>query len=160
MKTNNCQKCRAHPCVEACLAPIVALVIGPLIELLPQRLGLPGSQLGLELRVELVEVGRLDLEEVAEVPEVAEYGLEGGGVAELIEDLAGQGHLRRRHQLPAARRLLQVQVIHPVCVCVCPAGASLLRVPRSTWLQAVSLPAIRGNELVVSFKFGFGGWIQ
>lgn len=99
--------CKTHPCIEACLAAIVALVISPLIELLPQRLCLPRAKLGLELGVELVEVGRFDLEQLAEVPKVAEYGLEGRRVAELIEHLVGQRHVRRGHLLTA------VLVIHP-----------------------------------------------
>lgn len=98
--------CDTHPCIEARLAAIVALVISPLIELLPQRLCLPRAELGLELGVELVEVGRFDLEQLAEVSKVAEYGLEGRRVAELIEHLVGQRHVRRGHLLAA------VLVIH------------------------------------------------
>lgn len=76
-------------------------MISPLIELLPQCLGLPRAELGLELGVELVEVGRFDLEQLAEVSKVAEYGLEGRRVAELIEHVVGQRHVRRGHLLAA-----------------------------------------------------------
>lgn len=81
-------------------------MVSPLVELLPQRLCLPRAELGLELGVELVEVGRFDLEQLAEVPKVPEYGLEGRRVAELIEHVVGQRHVRRGHLLAA------VLVIH------------------------------------------------
>lgn len=130
-----------YPRIEACLSPIVALVIGPLVELLPERLGLPRPELGLELRVELMEIGRLDLEQVAEMPEVAEDGLEGGGVAELVEHLVGQRHVGRGHLLSAL-----LQVVHTgrrrVILLLRRLGELLqLRLDRVRGLQSVSLPA-------------------
>lgn len=98
-----------YPRVETRLASVVALVIGSLVELLPQRLRLPRPELGLELRIELMKVRRLDLQEVAEVTKVTQDRLEGRGVAELVEHLGGHGHLGRDHLLTVA---VQVMVIH------------------------------------------------
>ena len=47
-----------------------------------------------------MEIGGLNFEQIAEVTKVAKNRLEGGGIAELVEDLASEGHLRRRHLLP------------------------------------------------------------
>ena len=75
-------------------------MIGSLIKLLPEGLSLPRTEFRLELRVELMEIGGLNFEQIAEVTKVAKNRLEGGGIAELVEDLASEGHLRRRHLLP------------------------------------------------------------
>ena len=83
----------AYPGIGTCLSLVVALVIGSLIELTPQRFGLPAHELGFELGIKIAEVIVLDLKKLADVTKVAQDGFQGGGVAELIEGLLCAGNL-------------------------------------------------------------------
>lgn len=83
-----------HPRIGTCLSAIVALVIGPLIEFLPQGLRLPRSQFRLQFWIKLIYRVRFDLEQLTKMSIMTKYGLKSGGIAKLIEDLASYSRLR------------------------------------------------------------------
>ena len=80
-----------HILPRAHFPALVHFEAGALVELGPQRLGLPRAQLGLEPRVEVGEVSGLEPQHLAEVPETPEDGFERGGVDKVVEDLVGEG---------------------------------------------------------------------
>lgn len=83
---------RSHLGVGTGTALLVLLLAGPLVQLGPQRLGLPVVELGLELVVEDAGVGGLDLQVLAELLEGLERALAGGGLDEVVEQDVGEVH--------------------------------------------------------------------
>lgn len=66
----------------------------------------------LEFGVELRKVSGFDVKNIAEVAEMSEYGLEGVGRAELVEDVCSQCGIRRHHRLAMVVHLYQLLLKH------------------------------------------------
>lgn len=77
--------------VHAGLPSLVLLVGATLIQFVPEGLGLPGVHLGLELRVEVSMVQRIQVQEAGEDVEGLEGAFACGSLHKVLKDLAGLG---------------------------------------------------------------------